>query len=269
MGKQYRQEHNAGRATASAVFRGRWEKKIKRRIESSTESSTAQATSLSSPGVLSSPGAAATATAQQWHRARAAPRWKQPLCALPCGPGTDTPSPAQGSQPAVTLEDGQHAVGSQVALGVVAELQSLGGAPAPAARTLLGRLRHASGRGGGRGFSSGIGTSTARVSLAAEVGAGGLKGRVLYAVSLHAGTGCEQRRGATPSLKTGGEGGEEGVDGTGPGSGPAGAGAGAGAGGGAFPLLPRPSPAPPRHALPGARTAAAAPEERRGAGPGR
>lgn len=192
---------------------------------------------------------------------------------MPAGPGTGTPSPAQGSKPAVTLEDGQQAVGSQVALGVVAELQSLGGAPAPTARTLLGRLRHASGRGWGwgwcRGFS--ISISTARVSLAAEVGAGGLKGRVLYAVSLHTGTGCEQRRGATLSLNTGGEGRKEG--GAAPGLAPApqetGAGAGAGAGGDAFPLLPRLSPAPPRHSLTGARTAAAAPEERPGAGQGR
>lgn len=76
----------------------------------------------------------------------------------------------------VTLEDSQEAVGSQVALRIVAELQSLRCAAAPPAGPLLS-LRDA-----------GICPGRARLALAAEVGAGWLKHRVLDAVTLHSAT---------------------------------------------------------------------------------
>lgn len=91
----------------------------------------------------------------------------------------------------VTLEDSQEAVGRQVALRVVAELQSLRGAPAPPAGPLL-NLR-----------DTGICPGDARLTLAADVGAGWLKHRVLDTITLHSAkkplpsTGCKRHRAAT------------------------------------------------------------------------
>jgi len=95
----------------------------------------------------------------------------------------------------VTLEDSQEAVGSQVALGVVAELQSLRGAAAPPAGPLLSLRRERSGVA--------ILPGGARPALPAGAGAGWLKHRVLDTATLHSterpmsGTSCKRRLAAT------------------------------------------------------------------------
>lgn len=105
---------------------------------------------------------------------------------------------AGGSAGRVTLEDGQQAVGNQVALRGVAELQSLRGAAAPAAGPLLSLLRR-------RNIGSGTCPGGARTAPTAEVRGRGFERRVLdTVVALHRTAATRPGRQRSPKYRQGG-----------------------------------------------------------------
>lgn len=114
---------------------------------------------------------------------------------LPPSPGKEK-SVCPGQQGQVTLEDGQQAISSQVPLGIVAELQSSGGAGTPPAGPLLGASA-----GPGGGSSAGACPGGARVVPLAKVGEGCVERRVLDTIALHGAQKgrCQPRLQAAPA----------------------------------------------------------------------